>query len=267
MTTGHGLRSEGGGRRGSLVLRFQRSERWLHWALAVPYVVCLLSATVLIVFFNFSPERPHREVVSWVHRAGGLGLIVLPLLALVGTPREIGTHFRNVRQAWGWTLNDLKWLALLGVAAVNRRVRLPEQGKFNAGEKLNFMAVMTSYPLFIMTGILIWLPGVALLSWVVHVLLALAVAPLVVGHVYMAVVNPGTRAGLKGMVTGYVDREWAKEHYRQWYRDSFGDHDLPPAENEGTGETGTPTHSGAAVHQNGARPFLQPGIVGDGTGR
>jgi formate dehydrogenase subunit gamma len=224
--------------RDHLVLRFHRSERWLHWGLAVPFLVCLTTAAVLVALYNFSPGRPHRDLVSDVHKAGGVALIVLPIVALLGRPSELRVHFYNVRQAWGWTLNDMKWLVLLAASAVTPRVRLPEQGKFNAGEKLNFMAVMTSYPLFILTGILIWLPGANLLAWVAHVTFALAVAPLVIGHVYMALINPGTRKGLSGMVDGYVDREWAREHYREWYRESFGDD--------------TDAHFGAAMHQSGA---------------
>lgn len=208
---------------GSVVLRFRRSERALHWALAVPFVVCLASAAVLVLAYNLAPTRSNRDVVSWIHRIGGVGLVVVPIFALARDRGDYRVHLANIRHAWGWTLADLKWLALAGMAAVNSKVSLPEQGKFNAGEKLNFMTVMTSYPLFILTGVMIWLPGGALLSWVVHVGLALVVAPLIGGHVYMAVINPGTRHGLPGMITGYVDRQWAKHHYQRWYRDEFGD--------------------------------------------
>jgi hypothetical protein len=51
--------------------------------------------------------------------------------------------------------------------------------------------------------------------------MAVAGIPLVVGHIFMATVNPGTRVGLSGMVTGWVDREWARHHYRRWYREHF----------------------------------------------
>jgi hypothetical protein len=34
-------------------------------------------------------------------------------------------------------------------------------------------------------------------------------------------VNPGTRVGLSGMFSGSVDREWAKHHYRRWFRENF----------------------------------------------
>lgn len=220
-----GQRSDGREREtsGPVVLRFRRPERSLHWALAVPFLVCLVSAAVLVLYYNPLPMRPYRQAVSWIHRIAGIGLIVLPALALAGNRGDYQLHLQNIKQAWGWTLADLKWLALVGVSAVSKRVSLPEQGKFNAGEKLNFMMVMTTYPLLILTGVMIWLPGVAFLAWVVHFGLAVAVSPLVVGHTYMALINPSTRKGLPGMITGYVDRQWAKHHYQQWYRENFDD--------------------------------------------
>jgi len=235
------------------VLRFRQSERWLHWGLAVPFLVCLVSAAALIGFYNFSPGRPHRDILSWIHKAGGVSLVVLPLLALARRPSEIRLHFQNVRQAWGWTLKDIKWLVLLAAAAVSKRVRLPDQGKFNAGEKLNFMAVMTSYPLFILTGALIWLTGANLLAWIAHVACALVVAPLVLGHVYMALINPGTRKGMSGMVTGYVDREWAREHYREWYVENYGDDT-----DHGRKTVPDAAHFGSATHQIGASERAGP---------
>jgi len=118
-------------------------------------------------------------------------------------------------------MDDFRWLVLCPRAAVDRRIQLPEQGKFNAAEKLNFMMVQATYPLYIATGIWIWLPGVGFLAWVGHLTIAVIGLPLVLGHIFMATVNPSTRIGLQGMVTGWVDREWAKHHYRRWYRRRF----------------------------------------------
>jgi cytochrome b subunit of formate dehydrogenase len=47
------------------------------------------------------------------------------------------------------------------------------------------------------------------------------------GHIYMAVVNPSTRVGLSGMFSGRVDREWAKHHYKRWYKENFEEDGTP----------------------------------------
>jgi cytochrome b subunit of formate dehydrogenase len=122
-----------------------------------------------------------------------------------------------VRTAWTWSLDDMKWLALMGPATLTRKLSLPDQGKFNAAEKINFMVLTATYPVYVMTGVTIWFFGVPYLSWLVHFSLAIAATPLLMGHVFMATINPDTRVGLTGMLTGRVDRGWARHHYRRWY--------------------------------------------------
>ena len=203
------------------VLRFHLSERLLHWSIAVPFMTCFTSAAVLALFFGRDNPGIPRQVFAITHRVSGIALIVLPLLTAWRHQRDYRVHLDNIRQAWTWVLDDVKWLFLMGAAAISKRIQLPEQGKFNAAEKLNFMMVMCTYPLFILTGVQLLFPGIHFLGWVLHVVLALLAAPLMLGHIYMALINPGTRIGLTGMVTGYVDRRWAQHHYTRWYRTNF----------------------------------------------
>jgi cytochrome b subunit of formate dehydrogenase len=62
---------------------------------------------------------------------------------------------------------------------------------------------------------------ISILSWILHVGMAAIAAPLMLGHIFMATINPETRVGLSGMLTGYVDRHWARHHYTRWYREHF----------------------------------------------
>lgn len=204
------------------ILRFQACERHLHWSLAVPFTICYLTALVLVAVYNPAPTRPFRLVFAWIHRVSGLGLTLLPPLVLFIHRREFRRHLGNIREALRWGLDDLKWLLLMGPAMLSRRVTLPHQGKFNAAEKINFMMVMSTYPLYIATGLTIWLLRPAYVSWMIHIAMALAATPLVMGHVFMATVNPDTRVGLSGMISGWVSREWARHHYRRWYDEQFG---------------------------------------------
>jgi formate dehydrogenase gamma subunit len=201
------------------ILRFKKSERTLHWAIAVPFMLCYTTALILVIFYNPEPLRPYRQVFSWMHRISGICFIVLPLLSIIRSRGDYKIMLNNIRQAWVWTLEDLKWLSMMGLAAISERFTLPEQGKFNAAEKINFMVLMSTYPLYILTGAVIWLTDGALLAWLVHFAMALIATPLIIGHLFMAILNPGTRAGLSGMISGYVDRKWAKHHYARWYRE------------------------------------------------
>jgi formate dehydrogenase subunit gamma len=204
-----------------VILRFRACERHLHWALAIPFMVSWTTAIVLVTVYNPHPDRPYRLLFSWTHRASGIWLSLLPLWVVVTHRRDFRTYLENVREAWLWTVDDLKWLALMGPSTFSSKIALPHQGKFNAAEKINFMTVTATYPLYIVTGVLIWMPGVALAAWLVHFSMALVATPLVLGHIFMATVNPDTRVGLSGMITGFVSREWAKHHYHHWYMKSF----------------------------------------------
>lgn len=203
---------------GSKVLRFAESERALHWGLAAPFILSFATGIILLVFYNADPSRAGRSLFSSLHRLSGIGFSILPMLALLKGRHDIRIHLYNIKQAWTWIYDDFKWLAMMGLAAISSKFVLPEQGKFNAAEKLNFMVLMSTYPLYVITGILMWLLPLAVLSWIAHCLMALMATPLILGHLYMALINKDTRPGLEGMISGHVDRQWAKHHYRRWYR-------------------------------------------------
>jgi formate dehydrogenase subunit gamma len=198
-------------------------------------MVCLLSGIAVKLFFNhLHPQFLVHTALYWTHRLSGVCLLLLPTWVAWRHSHDLSLYLYNIKRAWSWTRDDLKWLALAGPAAMSRRISLPEQHKFNAGEKLNFMALTLTYPVLVASGLVILLPGMYFLTWIVHVSVAALAAPLIFGHVFMAVVNPDTRIGLSGMFSGNVDREWAKHHYAKWYRENF---DLDQVEEADSQET------------------------------
>jgi hypothetical protein len=196
-------------------------------------MVCLATGIVLKLFFNhLHPHALLPAALHWGHRISGICLLLLPTWVARRHRNDLSLYLYNIKRAWTWTRDDLKWLALAGPAALSRRITLPEQHKFNAGEKLNFMALTLTYPILVASGVVILMPGMYFLTWIVHVSVAVLAAPLIFGHVFMAVVNPDTRIGLSGMFSGNVDREWAKHHYAKWYRENFGEDEVQEAEGE-----------------------------------
>ena len=199
----------------------------LHWSIAIPFVTCFATGMILKFFYGLHPEGISRDVLAFVHRVSGGALALFPTMAVLRNWRDYRAHLENVKVGWTWTLDDVRWLLLMLPAAVSKRFTLPDQRKFNAAERLNFMAVMVTYPVFVATGLVLWMPGIHFVPWVVHFGSAVAVTPLMFGHVHMALVNPGTRVGLSGMITGFVDREWARHHYTRWYRENFEEDGTP----------------------------------------
>ena len=203
------------------ILRFRKSERMLHWSIAIPFLVCFASALILAIFYNPHPQRAYRLVFSLLHRISGVCLMVFPALTALRNRNDHRIHLYNIKQAFGWVPDDVKWLFLMGAATLSSKISLPEQGKFNAAEKLNFIMVLFTYPMFIVSGLILWGLRVPVAAWILHVAMAAVAAPLVLGHIFMATINPETRIGLSGMLTGYVDDHWAKHHYTRWYREQF----------------------------------------------
>ena len=204
------------------VLRFRRSERHVHWAISIPFMVCYATALVLVVVYTPNPSWPFREVFSWIHRISGVCLFVLPMFVIFRSRHDLKIYFYNIKQAWVWGIEDFKFLCLMGLAPVFKKIKLPEQGKFNAAEKLNFMLLMSTYPLYLITGSIIWITNKALLSWLIHFGMAIIATPLLFGHLFMAMLNPETRVALSGMITGFVDRQFVKHHHGKWYKEQFG---------------------------------------------
>jgi formate dehydrogenase subunit gamma len=201
------------------ILRFAKSERLLHWSIAGPFLVSFATGIILAIIYNPDPSRPYRNIFAVLHRVSGVAFVILPMLTTFQKRGDAAIHFYNIKQAWTWVFDDFRWLALMGLSTVSKKIKLPEQGKFNAAEKVNFMVLMATYPLYIVTGLLMWFTHVPVLSWILHFLMAMLATPLIVGHLYMALINKSTRPGLDGMISGHVDRHWAKHHYRRWYRE------------------------------------------------
>lgn len=164
-------------------------------------------------------------MVPLLHVLLGFGLIASPLLTLL-LARERRALLRDMTSAITPEPRDALWLQWAGLVALGAKVRAPRVGKFNAGQKLNTIVWMFAY---------LWLGGTGLAlaifffdrAWIdadlvrrlfpLHELAAWLVIVPLAGHLYIALVNRGTRPALSGIVSGDVDAAWAAEHHALWY--------------------------------------------------
>jgi formate dehydrogenase subunit gamma len=189
------------------IRRFSRTERVLHWVHALAFLVLL--ATGLILYLPSLDFVGNRPLVKDVHLWCAVGWAsAIVIVILLGDRRGLR---RTLRELEMFDRDDRLWL---------RRVTVP-QGRFNAGQKLNAALTAAFAVLFAVSGFLLWygerdtrfrFAGTIVLHdglmWISLVLL--------VGHLFLAVVYPRTRHALRGMTTGYVDVEWAREHHHKW---------------------------------------------------
>ncbi len=193
------------------VVRFTASERVFHWAQALPYLVLLVSGALLLLERNLPFEWVAVDRLVTIHEVAGIALPVAMFLAFLGGDKRL--LLANAAAALRWSRADVKWLLFAPLGRVLAPGVLPPSGKFNAGQKLNIVMQLVLIPIFLVTGLFMWLEGEALLSWCVHVGAFVVAVPLVLGHLYLALIHPSTRKGLSGVFGGRVDREWAMHHY------------------------------------------------------
>jgi formate dehydrogenase subunit gamma len=226
----------------SRIARFSVAERLLHWLLAVTFFALLVTGLFLSVpALEGTVTRP--TVKAW-HIDAAIALAVGFLVIVIVRGRALS---RTASELERFDSDDRRWLA-----QVPRRVTVgavaPPQGRFNAGQKLNTAVIAGLMVVSYITGFLLWygerdtayrFTGTITVHDDVMYLLII----LVVGHLYMALVNPHTRAALPGIVGGSVDRAWARRHHAKWVAESDGTADAQDGPDRARGTEPAPPES------------------------
>jgi formate dehydrogenase subunit gamma len=189
--------------------RFSKTERTLHWANAV-FFFFLLATGLILYLPSLSIAFGRRMLVQEVHFWSGVAWICV-LVAIVLAGDRSGIR-RTAREIDRFDRDDLRWLA--------GRQPAP-QGRLNAGQKINTALTAAFTLLFVVSGLLLWV-GEHNTSWrfastvLLHDGLMYVSLALLIGHLYLAVINPATRHSLRGITTGSVSEEWAASHHAKW---------------------------------------------------
>lgn len=212
--------------RAQYVERFARAMRALHWTLAAPFLLLLLTGLT-----NFAPSLKALQVAdarvfAWLHVV--LGFATLASIPAVVLPLLLRRPVRDdVRELLTARLDDYLWLQHRALRLAGMRSTAPPVRKFNAGQKLNALASALATAALLGTGAVLGVNFVskrvfgagfveAVFPW--HTVLSLLVIPLVLGHLYLAMLHPSTRESLRGITRGVVRRDWAERHHPAWLR-------------------------------------------------
>jgi formate dehydrogenase subunit gamma len=202
---------------GRMIERFSVAERWTHWILAISF--CVLGVSGLIILFGKHVLLPifGYTLFAWLTALSkNLHNFVAPLF-MVSLVVFILMYLRDNLPERG----DANWLANGWKFFLGKH--LPS-GRFNAGEKVWFwVGVVVLCLLVSASGVILLFPNFEQLratmqqANIVHVIAALLVIALALGHIYMGTI--GVEGAYRNMRDGVTDETWAKEHHEYWYND------------------------------------------------
>ena len=198
------------------VRRFSSAEQALHWLLAVSFLTMLVTGLILYLP-SLAEVAANRRLWKSIHLGAALAFWFGTLLIVSSSTGKLR---RTVGQIDKFDDDDRRWLKW----QVRQMGPKPPQGRFNAGQKLNTAVIAGLMVVFTISGTLMYLQEVdatfrGTSAILVHDIAMYIAIPLVIGHLYMAMLNPSTRHSLRGMVLGTVRRDWAREHHAKWERE------------------------------------------------
>jgi formate dehydrogenase subunit gamma len=198
-----------------MILRYTAGERTNHWLVAMAFVLAALSGLALFhpALFGLSGLFGGGPWTRILHPFIGL----LMLLAFLPFALRVGSENRMQPRDW-------LWLRQYRDVVNNREDHLPEVGRYNAGQKLVFYAIVLCLAGLLLSGLVIWRAyfslyfpvAVVRLASVVHALCALVLICTIIVHIYAAIWVKGS---IEAMTRGRVTPGWAWKHHRAWFRE------------------------------------------------
>jgi formate dehydrogenase subunit gamma len=193
------------------LVRFDRVQRFAHWANAVLFGVLMVTALPLY-FGSLFGLVLERHTVEQIHLWSGLAL-PLPIIASLIGPWGNAMR-RDVKVVSLWTRQEIAWMKSLGQTPL-------KADKFNPGQKLNAIFIGATIIVMLVTGSMLQWFRFFPVSWrtgatFVHDVFAFAVFAVVIGHVYMALTH---RDSLRSMFKGWVSESWAAAYAPNWLRE------------------------------------------------
>jgi formate dehydrogenase subunit gamma len=197
------------------IVRYTANDRTTHWLTAIAFVLAALSGLAMF--------HPALFWLSGLFGGGPWTRIMHPFIGLFMVLAFVflAARFRRLNSMQP---RDWQWLRQFRDVVVNREDRLPEVGKYNAGQKLLYWVLVLCLALLLPTGIIIWRAyfafyfpiGVVRLGALAHAFFAFVLISSIIVHIYAAIWVKGS---VHAMTRGTVTPGWAWKHHRAWYRE------------------------------------------------
>lgn len=204
--------------------RYSGGARINHWITATCLVLLALSGLALF--------HPWLFFLTGLFGGGQNTRTFHPWIGVVLFFSFFGLFVRFWR-ANLWKREDGTWLAQLHDVLTGHEERLPEVGKYNAGQKAVFWLMSILILVLITSGFAIWDQYFAAFTTIeqkriavlVHAAAAVAIICVWIVHVYAAIWIRGT---IGAMTRGQVTGGWAWRHHRKWLKELISGKTLMP---------------------------------------
>jgi len=198
------------------IKRYSPGERTNHWIIALTFILLALSGLALF--------HPSMFGLTNLFGGGPWTRILHPFIGLVMFVCFVvfaGHMWRHNLL----TRADRQWLRQLDDVLDNREEKLPEVGKYNAGQKLLFYAIVFCLIGLLLSGIVIWRAYFAVyfsvevirFASLLHAFCAFVLICAIIVHIYAAIWVKGS---VRAMTRGTVSYGWAWKHHRLWFREA-----------------------------------------------
>ena len=196
--------------------RYTAHERANHWLVGICFILLALSG---LAFFH-----PFFWPLANLFGGGTWARILHPFVGVV-MALSFAVLFLRFRDLNAMTPTDWQWIDRVREMINGDDHNMPEQGKYNGGQKLLFWALVACVVLLLGSGTVLWRAyfgfpvGLVRFAAVIHAAAAAFMIGLVIVHIYAAIWVRGTT---RAMWYGTVTRAWARQHHRAWYRQVTG---------------------------------------------
>ena len=162
------------------ILRFDTSAKALHWSHALFFIWLLITG---IYLFLTPKSLLGNPFIKMVHVYASLPFILSPLIIYI---RGSISARNDIKELMEWTYDDLNWF--IGILKKNKVV---PTGKFNAGQKANFLIILLIIAGLSITGFVVWTKTMfsrsfVELNFMIHDSLAILSILLLSGHIILA---------------------------------------------------------------------------------
>ena len=199
------------------IIRYTANDRTNHWLIALSFILVALSGLALFhpLFYWLSALFGSGTWARILHPFFGVFMFVCFLLFSL----RVGRH--NVL-----TRDDRRWFSQIGDVVNGREDRLPEAGRYNAGQKALFFALVLFMIVLLITGLIMWQEyfwayfavSAVRIAAVLHALFAVLMICAIIVHIYAAIWVKGS---MQAMVRGTVTPGWVYKHHRAWFRQLY----------------------------------------------